>query len=125
MEKSEEKCPTDIGKWTMLHSAAFGGQLNTCKYLVENFGRVTARSGNGSTPLHIAARYGNLEVCKYFLEIVQDKEPITILGETPLVAAAKNQHHDVCILISSYMLTRGGGRSSILGAQIQNLLTNH
>ena len=105
MEKTEEKCPIDIGKWTPLHSAAFGGQLNTCKYIVENLGIITPKTGNGSTPLHIAARYGNMEVCKYFLEIVEDKEPTTTLGDTPLVAAAKRRQFDICILISSYIKT--------------------
>ena len=53
----------------LLHYAAFGGDMNQVKYLVEEKrADVGEKDDDGVTPLHYAAWGGHLDIVKYFVE---------------------------------------------------------
>ena len=54
-----------VGGTTLLHFAAFGGDMNQVRYLVEKKKLSVNRRTPYGTPLHWAAAAGNLSVVKY------------------------------------------------------------
>lgn len=68
-----------VSSFTALQHAAWGGQLEVVKYLVERGADVNAENGGGSTALHLAAAYGQLEVVKY------------LVGQGAIVTATDNR----------------------------------
>ena len=70
---------------TVLYAAVFGGNLDMCKLLIEEYkADVNLSDINGITPLHIASYFGHLEVCKLLCKHVTDKNPLDNTGKTPL-----------------------------------------
>ena len=70
---------------TVLYAAVFGGNLDLCKLLIEEYkADVNLSDINGITPLHIASYFGHLEVCKLLCKHVTDKNPLDNTGKTPL-----------------------------------------
>lgn len=56
----------DRSGWTPLHFAAYGGKLETVKYLVEEGAVVNARDNRGRTPRPLAVEKGRTAVVAYF-----------------------------------------------------------
>jgi ankyrin repeat protein len=88
----------DKKRWTLLHEAAYWGQLAVAKWLVGNAGvEVDVTNKAGDTPLHFAARQGQTKFAQWLVDdvganiFVENKR-----GITAYKAAAKKQHFAVC-----------------------------
>ena len=105
----DEKSPlTKIGD-TPLHNAVESGNLEICKFIIENKSNPNLRSHDRDTPLHLAAAFGNLAIFKFLFHVVKDKSPQTESKDTPLHYAAELSHLEVCKFILENMedSTRG------------------
>ena len=76
-EKALEKNPADPKGITPLHSSAYTGNLEVCRFIVENISDKNPGDSHGCTPFHYAASKGKLDVCQLFLENLNDKNPTT------------------------------------------------
>ena len=56
----DDKNPKDGNGWTPLHSAAKGGHLEVCKFILENVEDKNLKKDDGGTPLHSVAQDGAL-----------------------------------------------------------------
>ena len=54
MQNIDEKSPMSNSGKTPLHSATIHGQLEVCKYILDNIKDINPRCNNGQTPLDIA-----------------------------------------------------------------------
>ncbi|NPB03405.1 MAG: hypothetical protein GXO39_03195 [Thermotogae bacterium] len=80
---------------TLLHFAAYGGDLKQMKYLVEKGADINAKDRLGRAPLHEAALRGHLPVMKYLIEKGADVNAKYDLGHTPLHLASLRGHLQV------------------------------
>lgn len=86
----------DENRATPLYWAAYGGNLDTVKYLAENGGIIDWSAREGILPTHMAAKEGNLEVLKYFIEEIRYIRYSTDYdGMLPTHYAAWGGHLDV------------------------------
>jgi len=69
---------------TLLHQAAFNGQMDVAALLLANGADVNARNYNGGTPLHGAANSGHLDVAGLLLAKGADVNASNNNGATPL-----------------------------------------
>ncbi|KAM0872590.1 hypothetical protein ACQ4PT_038612 [Festuca glaucescens] len=87
---------------TVLHCAAFGGCLESCRFLVEEYGiDVNAVSKTGGTPMSYAAKEGNVQVMRYLLDRGGDPAMPDERGSTPLHSAALGGHCEAVRLLLS------------------------
>ena len=56
---------------TPLYCAAYGGAINTTKYLVEQGANVKATNKEGKNPFDIASERGHEDVAQYLKEMTQ------------------------------------------------------
>ncbi len=77
---------------TLLHIAAYNGQLKIVKYLIENGAKVDEKDPDGWTPLPLAAGNGHLEIVKYLIENGADVNAVEKDKWTALHLATKNGH---------------------------------
>ena len=56
---------------TPLYCAAYGGAINTTKYLIEQGANVKATNKEGKTPIDYALEEGHKEVAQYLKEMTQ------------------------------------------------------
>ena len=81
---------------TVLYGAVFGGNLDMCKLLIEEYKvDVNLSDINGVTPLHIASYFGHLEVCKFLCKHVMDKNTLDNNGKTPLDLAFSERKWEI------------------------------
>ena len=81
--------------WTPLRCAAFDGQLDVCKAIMDNILDKNPKDNEGMTPLHCAAERGHLGICTYIMDHLQNKNPKDNHDWTPLHCAANEGHLDV------------------------------
>lgn len=95
--------------WTALHLAAFFGQINAARALIEKGAEVDARSDNTqrNCPLHSAAAGRHFAICELLISSGADVDATQAGGFTPLMAAA--QHGDQGLV--DLFLRRGADRS--------------
>ena len=86
-------------KFTPLHFAAMQGNVETCRFIIQNVEVVNHKCFRGDTPLHMAAGHGNLEACRILINRMIEKNPKNNYGYTPLHKAAVNGNLDICTLI--------------------------
>ena len=89
---------------TTLHNAAWRGDLELVRFLVENGADIDAKDVDGETPLHWAARQGHLAVVQYLVEQRADVNATNDHGTTPRALAAQGGHTDVV----AYLRSKGG-----------------
>ncbi|KAI3837561.1 hypothetical protein MKX03_033584, partial [Papaver bracteatum] len=86
----------------LLHSAAGGGSLQVCKYLIENLKLdVDTKDGEGCTPLYNASRGGHFDTVIYLLEKGANPDASTDTNLTPLHYAAKSGDTKVITVLLS------------------------
>ena len=95
--------------WTALHLAAFFGQLNAARVLIEKGADVKARSANeqANCPLHSAAAGRHFSVCELLIGSGAEVDSQQHGGFTALMAAA--QHGDRGL--GELLIKRGAGRA--------------
>lgn len=88
----------DKKRWSLLHEAAYWGQLSVAKWLVGNAGvKVNVKNKVGDTPLHFAARQGQAKFARWLVDdVAADIYAENKAGDTAYKAAAKKQHFEVC-----------------------------
>ena len=76
LETSQNKNPIvyigdDEARWTVLHDAAYEGQLGIIKWYKEelNFSNINPEDNKGNTPLSLAIQEGKQDVVDYFFEL--------------------------------------------------------
>lgn len=73
---------------TLLHVAAFRGDLRAIQFLLDKGADVNAKAADGHTPLHLAAVANHVDVIKLLLEYHADVNAADQYGDTPLHFAA-------------------------------------
>ena len=101
------------GTWTSLHSGAFTDDLETVKYMLDNFSSnqkydvVKIQESDKWTALHFAAAYGNTSIINYLLSNLSQPQKYDLLkiqnddGNTPLHIAAINKNVEAVQAITS------------------------
>ena len=85
--------------WTPLHEAAYWGNLDIAKLLLERGADVNAKSSVGNTPLYWAASRNNLDIAKLLIENGADVNAKDLNGMTPLHWAAHRGNLDIAKLL--------------------------
>jgi ankyrin repeat protein len=88
-----------IVSWTDLHDAAFDGDVERVKKLLEKGENPNAKNKTGRTPLHVAAYMGHVEVVRLLLEHGADPNAKDKDGHTPLHDATSGGYVDVVKLL--------------------------
>lgn len=86
---------------SLLHLAAFYGNIEACKMIIdqlEDKSRIP-KNGNGEAPIQIAVRTKNKPLVEFFLSLDWFANPLDRLGNSPLHEAATNDAHDIYQLI--------------------------
>ncbi|KAF7184660.1 hypothetical protein CNMCM7691_005972 [Aspergillus felis] len=79
-----------------LMTAAFGGQEDSVRFLIDRGVNINTRTvGNGDTAVHFAALGGHASLVEYLLEARVDADVVNNTGDTPLLWAAGGGHADV------------------------------
>uniref|UniRef100_A0AC35FM37 ANK_REP_REGION domain-containing protein n=1 Tax=Panagrolaimus sp. PS1159 TaxID=55785 RepID=A0AC35FM37_9BILA len=91
-----------------IHCAAFGGQVNVVKILLDLWPKkrrraiLTTTDSRGNTPLHLAVISNQLEMVKYLLEIGSNSKLLNTTGQTAEQIAQVRGYSAVAHSISSY-----------------------
>ena len=97
-EVNVEKTGNDL-HWTALTFAAWQGQADACRILLEHGASVDTATEAGWTPLHWAVRDGFTDTVKILLAGGADPDKPKCDGWTPLFLAAFNGHNDIITLL--------------------------
>ena len=107
---------------TVLHFAAWIGDLETCKSRIEY---AREKNDDGDMPIHLAATNGQLEICKLFLK----HDPSLKLekgesGWTPLHCAVGRGHLPVCeLLVDTKTEKNDPGNTALAVARMREALS--
>ena len=93
----------DDRNWTPLMVAAFNGNLEFTKLLLQCGAHISAKDKNGYTALHWAAYNGHVEVIKLLIEKEAEPNLPSQFGWTALMQAATRGH----LLACAYLIFRG------------------
>ncbi|WP_353276286.1 ankyrin repeat domain-containing protein [Wolbachia endosymbiont (group B) of Villa cingulata] len=93
----------DENGWTPLHLAAWKGQLNDTRSLVEKGADINAENIFGRKPIHIAAENNNKNIIEFFLSKGMSIDDVDRYGRTPLYCASWNGHLGVV----KYLVDKG------------------
>jgi ankyrin repeat protein len=88
---------TTYGDETLLHRAAFEGDLPGVNFLISHGAVLSARDGSGSTPLHRAVQAGRFDVAARLLALGADGRAAATDGTTPLTLAAGDAEMEALI----------------------------
>ncbi|UCF04055.1 MAG: ankyrin repeat domain-containing protein [bacterium] len=101
MLEADPSLATYVGgeKETPLHYAAYLGDMDLIKLLVELGADINARNDFNQNPMLYAAYEGKLGACEYLLEKGSDFDYQDTRGNTPLLFAARQNHPEVVKLL--------------------------
>ena len=85
-----------------LRHAAFAGEADIVRMLIDRHANLNVREINGETPLYQAASEGHKEVILILLEAGADASIGDKNGETPVAVAKKSKHPETADLIANY-----------------------
>ncbi|WP_264687016.1 ankyrin repeat domain-containing protein [Wolbachia endosymbiont (group B) of Rhopobota naevana] len=113
----------DENGWTPPHLAAWKGQLNDTRSLVEKGADINAENIFGRKPIHVAAENNNTNIIEFFLSKGMSIDDVDRYGRTPLYCASWNGHLGVV----KYLVEKGadinaqdkGGETSLDAATDQ------
>ncbi|WP_264688569.1 ankyrin repeat domain-containing protein [Wolbachia endosymbiont (group B) of Catoptria pinella] len=113
----------DENGWTLLHLAAWEGQLNDTRSLVKKGADINAENIFGRKPIHVAAENNNTNIIEFFLSKGMSIDDVDRYGRTPLYCASWNGHLGVV----KYLVEKGadinaqdkGGKTSLDAATDQ------
>lgn len=88
---------------TMLHIAAWNGELDDVQALIESGANVNAVGDEGFTPLHSAAIKGRVEAIKLLLKSGADPRMTNGWGKTPLQIAETGQHGEAAEILRKHL----------------------
>ena len=97
-------CDSHLASEPPLHRAAYKGDVETIKELIQQGESVHSLNSEGATPLHWAAFKGKPEAAKLLLRYGADVNARTKKGSTPLRLAVTHKNDEVARLIKA----RGG-----------------
>ncbi len=96
------------GGLTLLHFAAYGGDLSQVRRLLRKKGiGVNVRTQEGLTPLHVAAMKGHTDIVRYLVRKGADINATDTSGYTPLHYAVLSGHTEVVRYLVSENVRRG------------------
>ena len=101
LSSDTDKDNRDPGGWTPLHEAAFGGNYDVAKLLLDNKADANVKDNDGATALHLAV-YGHKDVVELLLANKADVNATDKLGHTPLFGAASSGHKDLVELLLTH-----------------------
>ncbi|WP_353272525.1 ankyrin repeat domain-containing protein [Wolbachia endosymbiont (group A) of Urophora cardui] len=82
--------------YTYLHKAAFDGDLDLFKLLINHNADLYRVDNDGSSPLHRAAENGKLEIVRYIIDKkLYNIDAVNNDKQTPLLLAAQNGHLEI------------------------------
>jgi ankyrin repeat protein len=87
---------------TVLHAAAFKGDAESVRLLINRGASVNAKDGIQCTPLHLAATAGNIDAVRELLESGAATNVVDQSQRTPLYMAASLGHADAVELLLKY-----------------------
>ncbi|WMT84150.1 ankyrin repeat domain-containing protein [Wolbachia endosymbiont of Listronotus oregonensis] len=122
-EESVDVNSTDENGWTPLHLAAWKGQLDNARLLIEKGADINAENIFGRKPVHVAAESNNTNIIEFFLSKGMNVDDTDRYGRTPLYCASWNGHLGVV----KYLVEKGadinaqdkGGETSLDAATDQ------
>ncbi|WP_264336995.1 ankyrin repeat domain-containing protein [Wolbachia endosymbiont (group B) of Chorthippus brunneus] len=122
-EESVDVNSTDENGWTLLHLAAWKGQLDNARLLIEKGADINAENIFGRKPIHVAAESNNTNIIEFFLSKGMNVDDTDRYGRTPLYCASWNGHLGVV----KYLVEKGadinaqdkGGETSLDAATDQ------
>ena len=83
---------SDNSGWTALDEAAYNGEVEVIKALVEAGAEVDHADNSGWTALHVAAQESHVEIIQALLHAGADLNLAVNDGDTPLAIARANNH---------------------------------
>lgn len=102
-ENLEDKNPQSDNGLTPLHIAAEEGNVEVCKFLIEEIKNKNPKlPHNGWTPLHPACKMGYFGICEVILKNVTEKSK-TQCSKTPSILAAENGQLSQLYFTSNHM----------------------
>ncbi|HCB64278.1 MAG TPA: hypothetical protein DEP20_02775, partial [Fusobacteria bacterium] len=82
--------------YSPLALAAYNGDIDKCKSLLDEEANINTMTKNGLTPLHLAAQNGHTEVCELLIEKGAEIEATDKDKKRALMLAAQEGHKEVC-----------------------------
>ena len=87
----EDKNPKDKYGRTPMHLAAYFGELEIVKCIMDKLEDKNPKNLDGQTPMHLAVQEGDYEMCKVIINHGADPNPTDNEGITALDLADSNQ----------------------------------
>lgn len=103
LRRSQSLAKSEVGGFSMLHWAAFGGNEQVVRKLIEAGADVNRPNYVGETSLHCAAARGNLGAARALLAGGADTHLTDNLGKTAADWAYANNHADIGDLIRKHV----------------------
>jgi ankyrin repeat protein len=90
---------------TPLHCAAFGGQLEVSRLLLDLHSEANLQNAEGSTPLHLASvglEEGHPDVVRLLLDYGADAQLHNLSGKNASDVARDSERREIVLLLSQY-----------------------
>ena len=92
---------------TPLHGAAYFGQVEACRILLQYKADICALDNKGQTPLHVAVHYDEVNVARLLLEHGADVNAPDNRHNTPLVAAVNDRNVSRSVEMTRLLVEHG------------------